>query len=355
MPAGTMPAGPTPVGTTAIGLPPGAATGIGSMPHADARQAATLMLELCRVLPSVPSLASRSVTPRRHPAEVMLAQIAVGVRGLAIDEDGHLVVDVDRVDPLADVTPDLAHPAFRGLRAFCEVAAGREGSVKWQVLGPVSLGGALVRRGVPVSAAYTVAVRAVRAHLQAIHAELTASLPNCRQVVFVDEPSLSRVQEPQFPIAADVALDLVSGALATVEPGCPGGIHCCHPDGDIASLLAAGPRILSMPVRPALAASAGYLASFLDNGGWIAWGAVPTDGPLSSSADRYWRELQALWCDLVAGGCDAGRLRRQALVTPGCGLALHDVESATAALTLTAEIAARVASQALATDRSVGA
>jgi hypothetical protein len=285
----------------------------------------------------------------------MLAQIAVGVRGLGTDDDGRLTVDLDRVDPLAAIVPDLDHAAFRGLRAFCEVARGRQGVVKWQVLGPVSLGGALLRRGVPVRTAYGLAVRAVRAHLHTIHTELNASLPGCRQIVFVDEPALSRLQDPGFPIAADAALDLVSGALATVEPACPGGIHCCHPDGDVASVLAAGPRILSLPVRPSIVSWAGYLASFLDNGGWIAWGAVPTDGPLALTADRYWRELSALWCDLVRAGCDAGRIRRQALVTPACGLAMHDVESAAATLALTAEVAAKVAGQALATQLSVGA
>jgi hypothetical protein len=342
-------------GPAALQLPPGAATGIGTLPHADARAAAELVLRLCPLLPSVPSLPATPGTPRQHPSEVMLAQVVVGVRGVHIDGEGQLVVDADRVDPLAEIAPDLDHPTFRGLRAFCEVAQGREGIVKWQVHGPLSLGGSLLRRGVPVRTAYGVAVRAVRAHLRTIHAELASALPGCRQIVFLNEPSLSRVQESAFPLAADVALDIVSGALATVEPACPGGLHCCHPDADIASLLATGPRLLSLPVRPSVLEWAGYLARFLDNGGWVAWGAVPTDGPIAPTSDRYWRELSALWCELVRAGCDAGRLRRQALVTPACGLAMHDVESATAALTLTAEIAGKVAGQAMATKLSLGA
>ena len=37
---------------------------------------------------------------------------------------------------------------------------------------------------------------------------------------------------------------------------------------------------------------------------------------------RFWRQLSAQWCELVQNGCDPVLLRRQALVTPVCGLAL---------------------------------
>ena len=91
---------------------------------------------------------------------------------------------------------------------------------------------------------------------------------------------------------------------------------------------------------------AGHLASFLDAGGWVAWGAVPTDRPVGT-ADRYWTNLSALWCSLVGQGCDPVRLRTQALVTPACGLALHDVAQAEHVLLLTNELARRVHAQAV--------
>ena len=100
------------------------------------------------------------------------------------------------------------------------------------------------------------------------------------------------------------------------------GVHCCA-DGDLAAIAATGPSILSMPVSPALVEAAGHLCSFLDAGGWIAWGAVPTDGPVGRSPERYLRDLAALWCALVKQGCDATRLRTHAIVTPACGLALQ--------------------------------
>jgi hypothetical protein len=84
-------------------------------------------------------------------------------------------------------------------------------------------------------------------------------------------------------------------------------------------LLQSGPQILSLPVDGGRAELAGgTLADYLERGGWIAWGAVPTDRPVGSTVDRLWRQLSLLWCDLVGAGCDPARLRTQALITPAC-------------------------------------
>ena len=60
-----------------VHLTAGAASGIGSLPHTDARAAAEFVLERLPDLPAIPSL------PQRSPAETMLAQAAVGVRGVS--------------------------------------------------------------------------------------------------------------------------------------------------------------------------------------------------------------------------------------------------------------------------------
>jgi hypothetical protein len=108
-------------------------------------------------------------------------------------------------------------------------------------------------------------------------------------------------------------------------------------------------------VRAGIEAVAGYLAQFLDSGGWVAWGVVPTDGPVGTTADRHWRELADLWCSLVQGGCDAVRLRRQAIVTPACGLGLHELSAVDHVFELVDAVADRVHGQAVATRLSVGA
>jgi hypothetical protein len=331
-----------------IQLPSGAATGIGSLPHDDPVAAAEFVLTALPDLPAIPTL------PRAIPAEGMIAQVAHAVRGVRIAPDGSLEVQPGRVDPLAAIVPDLEHPSFTSLRAFCRVAAGRQGFVKWQLAGPITVAVALLQQGLPPRIAFDVAVRAVRLTVRAVHRYVGEQLPGCEQLVFIDEPRLADALEFGFALPVDAAIDLTSGALAAIEVDSPAGLHCCATT-DVAALLAVGPCVLSVPLNPRIIDAAGALARFLDGGGWVAWGAIPTNAPLSASPDRYWRELSALWCELVQYGCDAAKLRRQAFITPACGLALHDVEGATRVLAAVNDLAGKTATQAVATRLSLGA
>lgn len=333
------------VGALAIG---GTATGVGSLPHRDAEAAAAFSLRYTPELPAIPSL------PRRSPAEGMIAQAVVGIRGVGLGPYGSFTVDLDRIDPLAPVATDIGHDAFGGFRAFLALAAGRTAPVKWQLTGPVTLGLALMRAGVPASTAFDVAVRAVRSRVQALHAEVASALPAAPQVVVVDEPSIGEMMSPSFPLPPDVTIDIISGALAAVENYALAGVHCCA-DADWASVLASGPSVLSLPMSPSLADVAGYLSGFLERGGIIAWGVIPTDGPLSRSCDRPWRKLSALWCQLVQRGCDAARLRQQSLITPLCGLGMHAEQVAAGVFEQVGIVAYRVRTQALATRLNLGA
>ena len=98
----------------------------------------------------------------------------------------------------------------------------------------------------------------------------------------IDEPELGELMDESFAIAPDIAIDLMSGALAAVEHEAIAGLHCCA-DIEVAPLLAAGPSILSVPVRESLVDDAGQISKFLHNGGTIAWGVVPTDGPITNT------------------------------------------------------------------------
>ena len=333
-----------------IQLSSGVATGVGSLPHPDAAAAARFALEQTPFLPSVPTL------PRRSPAEGLVQRAVLGIRGITLGQYGSIAVDVRRIDPFAPIDVHFDHEAYAGMRAFVDLARTERptGPITWQFVGPLSLGTTLMRAGVPPNLAFEVAVRAVREQVQAIHAHLAAVLPGCPQVVLLDEPSLSEMMDSAFPVAPDAAIDLLSGALAVVERDALVGVHCCGTP-DWASVIAAGPALLSLPVRSDLVPVAGYIARFLEGGGWIAWGAVATDGPMSSSTERAWRELSSLWCELVAAGCDPLLLRQQAIITPTCSLGTHTEAIASRVLRHVREIADRVHSQAVAARLTVGA
>lgn len=326
----------------------GTATAIGSLPFTDADEAVAFVLDALPDLPAAPTL------PRRDPREGMIAQAAWGVAGVVVEPDGSLSLDPAALDPAAPVgDPHLLGVPFATLRAFVAAVTGRTAPIKVQVTGPATLAMALVGAGAAPAVARAVAGAAVRARAVAVIDLVRTAAPEATIVAFLDEPAL--VGGPPAVLgAADDVIDLVSGALAVCEPRSITGIHVCGPS-DWRTVLQAGPRVLSVPVGSALEPGAGALAAFLERGGWVAWGAVPTDRPLGDSASHWWRDLSAQWCALVQGGCDPVLIRRQALVTPACGLALHDVAQVERVLTLTRTVGLRIHDQLAGVRLSVGA
>lgn len=326
-------------------LRPGLATACGSLPHASLEEAADLLLDSLPGLPAAPTL------PNRHPAEGMLGQAAVGMTGVDIDADGGLLIDdPDAVDAdgVGDGAGDLPDEAYASVLGFLDLLAQQRwrGPVKLQCTGPVTLGTALVAAGVAPRRAFPAAGAAARRRARALVAAARERLPRSPLVVIVDEPSLGAATFGDAPVGVEEAVDLVSGALAAVEADAVSGLHCCAP-ADWGAVVRAGPQVLSLPVDIATTVRAADLGPFLERGGWVAWGAVPTGGPLApidgGGTARLWRHLAARWHWLADGGVDPVLLRRRALVTPACGLAHHDETQAALALRLTAALGARVA------------
>lgn len=330
-----------------IDIPSGIATGIGGLPHRDAAEAAAFALSTLE-MPGIPAL------PRRSPAESAVAQAMVGMEGITIGQYGSISVDPARIDPLAPVDTNIANDAFVGFRTFLDAAQGRTGWVKWQFVGPVTFGMALMRAGVPMSEAFEAAVRCIRAKVEAMISEVERALPGCRQLVFIEEADLAELMQPGFPIAPDTAIDLVSGALAAIESSAVAGLHVCGL-ADIPSQLAAGPAVLSLPVSEDVLESAGYLMRFMERGGRIAWGVVPTNGPILTSAERPWRQLSHVWCKFVERGADPAMLRQQSIITPECGLSSHTPAVAERVHGIVAEVSRRVRDQATASRWALGA
>lgn len=298
-------------------LEPASTTGVGALPHRNADDAAAFSFSAFDV-PTVPSL------PRRSPAEAPIAQALAGVPGVSTGQYGAVAVDVDRLDPEAPVATDLQWDHFGGFRAFLDAATARRhsGPVKWQFVGPLSVGVALHRAGAGPEVAFDVAVSAVSGHLRYLSSAMATALPDAAQIVVLDEPLIEGLMHGDFPVAPDHAVDLLSTAMASIESSAAVGVHTCA-DVDIATLLEAGPHVLSLPVSSSVVPLVGYLERFLRRGGWIAWGAVATEGPIGVTSTRSWHQLSTVWCDLVQRGCDPELLRSQAILTPQCGLGAH--------------------------------
>jgi len=325
----------------------GMSTAIGSLPHTDPGQAVEFVLRHLPDLPAAPSL------PARDRREGMLAQAAWGIPGVVVGADGSLTVDSDELDPGAALgDPHLAGPPFVTLQTFLSAIAGRTEPVKVQLTGPVTLARALTAAGAEPSLAVAVAGPAVRARSRSLLDAVAAVAPEAPLVAFLDEPGLAGDLPAELG-DPEAVVDMVSGALAVWESRGVTGIHCCGRT-DWRTLLQAGPGILSVPVGAEIG-PAGSLAAFLERDGWVAWGAIPTDRPLGDSVSQSWRELSMQWCELVQGGCDPVRIRRQALVTPACGLATHHLPQVERVFELARTLGQRISDQLAGVRLSVGA
>ena len=333
-------------------LSTGAATSIGSLPHTDPDAAVTAVLERHPDLPAAPQL------PVRSAREGMIAQAAHGIHGVVVREDGTLVVDAEAVESgLAEGVPvdgSLHAPEHGGLLRFVERISGRRAPLKVQLTGPVTLGLALARAGIAFRPAFAVAAEAVQVRARAVLDQVARHAPGAPVVAFLDEPSLAVVEHPGFPLPAHAVVDMLTAAVASLHGAAATGIHCCGPTR-WSLVLDAGPDILSIPVALGGGLEPAALGAFLSAGGWVAWGAVPTDAPVSDDVSFLWRRLLGVWSDLVRGGCPSLPLRERVLVSPACGLAGHGRTQAERTLTLTAQLGDRVREQATSRRLTIGA
>lgn len=299
-------------------LPAGATIGHGVLPHRQIAAAVDFAFDAYDV-PTAP------VLPRRSPAEEAIAQALVGVPGVMLGQYGSLAIDVAKLDVEAPVHTDLNRDGLAAMRAFIKRlrARGHTGPVKWQFVGPLSVGLALRRAGAEPKIAFQVAQHAVRGHLANLSAAFREAAPDAHQLVILNEPLAGELTRDDFPLAPGEVSDVLSAAMAAIEPVATIGVRG-RPDADLALLLEAGPQVLSVPVGVDLTRYAGYLERFIGRGGWIAWGVVATDGPIVDAPVRAWHRLSATWCELVQGGCDADTLRSQALFTTTGGLGRHN-------------------------------
>lgn len=336
---------------------PGASFGVGSLPHRETTDAVEFAWRATDIV-TIPSL------PRRSPAELMVPQGLAGIAGITSGQYGGIAVDIDALDLAGDVTTDLSGDSYGGFAAFLQSARGRTdlpSLVKWQFVGPLTLGFALVRSGLAVEVAAPLAQQAVRCHVRALQDEVSRAMPGTAQIIVFDEPLLHDALVPDFPVPPDEVLDFVSGALAAVDPHNVAGVHSCG-ETDWLALLSIGANIVSVPVpsatdeeqMEAMLAATPRIAEHLEMGGHIAWGAVRTDGPIAASADRSWKNLAAVLCALVKQGVDPKLVRRNSFVTPACGLDAHSVTVADRVFSHTREIASKVAEQATASLLTLG-
>ncbi|MCX4513442.1 MULTISPECIES: methionine synthase [Streptomyces] len=311
----------------------GPATGVGSMPGGDAREAAKAVTGTFEDFPYLPEL------PARGPGADMIG------RGL-----GMLVEMYAHVEPSGWRISDRPGRDTRRARSWLgedldaleEFTQGYEGPLKVQAVGPWTLAAALELRNGEAALSDPGACRDLTASLAEglrVHlAELRRRVPGARPVLQLDEPSLTAVLRGHVRSASGyrthraVDRQIVESALRDVTGAVGDGqviVHSCAPDVPFALLRRAGAAGVSFDFGLLTERDEEAIGEAVEGGTKLFAGVVAsTDGPLSDPAGSV-MGVRTLWRRL---GLNPGTLAGSVVVTPSCGLAGASPAYARAAL-----------------------
>ena len=256
-------------------------------------------------------------------------------------------------DALAPVDGDGA------LVAFLRTLRGRTEPIVVSLTGPVTLDLDLRRRGIEVEESARTATVAVSRAASSLLDTVQRIVPGAGVLLFLQEPVLANSMHPTFPLGPDEISDLVSEVVDEVATTHPGDdvVLGVQVDGraDWAMLLRTGIGALAAPISAHLETAAAEIDRFLRSGGIVAGGAVPVDEPLGLSADRLWKRLSDLWCELSRRGIDPLLLRERSIITPSAALGNFGLSQAQRIVSLSEDLATRVLRQSLGVKLSIGA
>ncbi|MEU6344189.1 methionine synthase [Streptomyces sp. NPDC046977] len=324
-------------------LHPGTATGVGSLPGGDAREAARTATGALEALPFLPEL------PARGPGADMIGRTL-----------GMLVELYARVEPSGWRFGDRPGRDTRRARAWLvedldaleEFTQGYRGPLKIQAVGPWTLAASVELKNGEAALSDPGACRDLAASLGEglrLHLEdVRRRVPGAQPVLQLDEPSLTAVLRGQVRTASGYrthrAADrgVVEGALRDVMAaaggvgGAPVIVHSCAPDVPFALLRRAGVAGVSFDFSLLTERDWDAFGEAAEAGTALFTGVVPgTDAPLSDPAGSV-SGVRALWRRL---GLSPEALGTSVAVTPACGLAGASPAYARAALTHCAKAA----------------
>ncbi len=316
--------------------PCGLPTAIGSFPHAAPAEAVDLMLRRLDQAPVWPQL------PQRGFLETMCPQYSQGLPGLVVDRAAERIYFRIGDDFLArleafyarvieedldyfGLSPDHA-AGFHHLIDRLGQAGRRFPFLKGQVTGPVTF--ALTNTDAdrrpafyrPELADAIVKALALNARWQIRRLKPFAD----RVIIFIDEPYLSSVGSAVIALKAEDARGKIDEVAAAVHAeGALAGVHCCA-NTDWSILAGSSVDIISFDAygyAKNLLLYAAAIKKFLDRGGCLAWGIVPSSPEADQeTGETLFSRLSESFGKLSSAGIAPETILRQSLITPSCGM-----------------------------------
>lgn len=334
------------------------ATGIGSVPYLDVHATCLRILEACPRIPFWPQFVQRS-----H-LEDMVVQFTEGLPFLEVTEDRKVLITVHEhaeQELLAFydrfLAEDVDHFALSknyisGLYEMLDLIdrdPEKYGPfIKGHTVGPVTFAAAIRDRegrnlfSYPDLSEAFVKALAIRALWQV--RELGRS--GQRPVLFLDEPYLAGYGSAFTPIQRHEVVALIKEVVDYVRDRSQAiiGIHCCG-NTDWSMIIESGPDIVSFDAFSYLDYFFLYpdeVRGFIERGGAIAWGIVPTFGFTGNeTVEDLSAHLRKGLAKLYALGLDPSQVARQSLLTPACGMGTMEPSAAERVLALLQGLSAR--------------
>ncbi|WP_280511532.1 methionine synthase [Nocardia farcinica] len=321
----------------------GVATGVGSWPGTDPREAAAT------VLGELPDLAHLVELPERGVGADMIGRVSALLVDLRFDTSTRGYRLTPRPGAVSRRARDLLRADLDALEEAWETSgsAGTGRVLKLQSAGPLTLAAqvelpnghrALTDPGAVRDLADSLA-EGLAGHAEEVRARLGAEV-----VLQLDEPSLAAVlagtlrgvsaldtvralPEPEAQAVLDRVIDAQSAPVV---------LHSCADRPPLALLRRTAAAALAVDVSTLGTADLDHLGEALDSGTRLVLGLVPTTEP---AGEFGWREAAEPGVRLIDRlGFPRTLLATHILVAPACGLAGAPLSWARRALTLAAEV-----------------
>lgn len=305
-------------------LPRSSITGIGSLPLTDVQVALRLVAQLCPEVPFWPQL------PQLSKHEYMIEQTLGPRSNLLVPRSAEYGYRVRSgllqpfLQELHTCSASLDERYAAGFFAFEQaVAAGlfpRARALKCQLVGPITLASMLFNEECVflLDQEHQAAVSDYVTRLALWQAQRLqqASLP---VICFLDEPCLALLNHAPFQAVAEQAVRALHDVVISLQAaGVLVGIHCCAGLTSFRTMCQAAPDIISFDAYQDLETfcTDQDARAFLDAGGLVAFGLVPTSSNLSSLDPALLFTRWLLACKDIG---DLSQLASHSMITATCG------------------------------------
>lgn len=328
----------------------GIATGVGSWPGTDAREAAAT------IVGELPDLAHLPELPGRGAGSDMVGRASALLVDMPFDSTTRGYRLGPRPGAIARRAFDLLRTDLDALEEAWE-ATGSSGTgrvVKVQAIGPLTLAAQVELANGHRILTDPGAVRDLSESLAeglATHVAEVGTRLGAQVVVQLDEPLVQAVLDGSLrgpsvlntvrAVPAPEAQHILDTVI-TAQPG-PVLIHSCASPPPLAFLRGSQAAAVGFDLATIGVRDLDSIGELLDSGKYLALGLVPTEAP---GTPPTWQQLAEPGVRLVDRlGFGRRTLADRILVTPACGLAAADLAWARRALDLTAEIARSYATE----------